>query len=230
MKKEKEEPEELSAPFWMVTFSDMVTLMLCFFVLILSFSTIELEKFKGAVESLKGALGVFSGHESPQTQKNMRVEKVEVPDDATIYQKAMEMEKRIQDLQLQDEVKVEVTGSGMLVRLGENVLFDAGTADLKPRAFPILSAISEAMRGEKQEVYVEGHTDNVPIHTRKFPSNWELSSARALSVVKYLVNVEGIPEKFLAAVGHGEHRPLVPNNSPQNRARNRRVEIFIKWQ
>jgi chemotaxis protein MotB len=77
---------------------------------------------------------------------------------------------------------------------------------------------------------VEGHTDNIPISTAKFPSNWELSTARAMSVVKYLYKVEGISASKLAAVGHGEYRPLVPNTTRENRSRNRRVEIFIKWE
>lgn len=230
MKKEKEDPEELSAPFWMTTFADMVTLMLCFFVLILSFSTIELKKFKGAVESLKGALGIFSGHESVREMDNISFPDAEVKEKSTPSLKAAELKEHIQDLQLEDAVKVEATGAGMLIRLGESLMFNSGQAKLKPDAYPVLSAISETVKGQFEEIYVEGHTDNVPIHTRVFPSNWELSSARALSVVKYFMNVENIPEKYLAAVGHGEHRPLVPNDTNENRARNRRVEIFIKWE
>jgi chemotaxis protein MotB len=126
-------------------------------------------------------------------------------------------------------VQFEATSEGLHLRLGDRLLFDIGKAQLKPQVIPILKKIAELVRNNQKEVYVEGHTDNVPIHTKQFPSNWELSTARAMSVVRYLHVVEGIPGNRLAAVGHGEFRPLVPNDTPAHRAKNRRVEIYITW-
>jgi chemotaxis protein MotB len=229
-KKEKEEPEEPSAPFWMVTYSDMVTLLLVFFILILSYSTIELEKFKGAMSSMKGALGIMPELASPT--------KPIKPDyDKKKSQRALEATKKIEqyrekmaELGLDSFVEIEYMESGVLIRLGDWILFDLSKAVIKPAAYPILSGIAETIRGEKIEMFVEGHTDNLPIKTVKYPSNWELSQGRALSVVKFFYMKEKIPAEYLVAAGHGEHRPLVKNNTPKNRAKNRRVEIFIKWE
>jgi len=229
MKKQKEEVEEPSAPFWMVTYSDMVTLLLVFFILILSYSTIELEKFKGAMSSMKGALGVMPEMESANKKdKKINIQRKLTSKEQYLERKIDRLEDVIIENNLQASVEIEVTNSGIHIRLGDNVLFDLGKARIKSAAHPVLSGIAETVRGEFSEVYVEGHTDNIPINTPRFPTNWELSTARALSVVRFFHDKEDIPAANLAAVGHGEHRPLVPNNSPQNRAKNRRVEIFIK--
>ncbi len=229
-KKGPPEVEEPSAPFWLTTFSDMVTLLMVFFILILSFSTIELEKFKGAMSSMKGALGIM-----PEMGSSVPSHKLDFNERLTtrrtdITKKAEELETEIVKRNLTDKVQVEITDGGVHIRLGSKLLFTSGSAKIKPSAFPILKEIAGMIEGENTEVYVEGHTDNVPIHTRKYPSNWELSTARAMSVVRYFHQAEGINAAQLAAVGHGEYRPLLPNTTPQNRAKNRRVEIFIKWE
>lgn len=229
MKKKIEEEEELTAPFWMTTYGDMVTLMLTFFILLVSYSTIELEKFRGAMESLKGALGIFEGHESPQKSPYINFDTSVSSRRADLHNRAKQMEALILSEELQDIVEFEVLEGGILLRLGQEVLFDLGKASIKPEAKPILSTLSKVLKENLKEIQVEGHTDDIPIHTRRFPSNWELSAARALSVVRYFFEYEGIPEKHLIAVGRGEHRPLVPNDSPENRRKNRRVEIMIKW-
>jgi len=229
MKKEKEEVEEPSAPFWMTTFSDMTTLLLVFFILILSYSTIELEKFKGAMSSMKGALGVLPDMGSTVPLHNKSLRDRLTNKERTYQTKVKELEKMVEKLNVGDQVQFEATSEGLHLRLGDRLLFDIGKAQLKPQVIPILKKIAELVRNNQKEVYVEGHTDNVPIHTKQFPSNWELSTARAMSVVRYLHVVEGIPGNRLAAVGHGEFRPLVPNDTPAHRAKNRRVEIYITW-
>lgn len=230
MKKEKEEVEEPSAPFWMTTFSDMTTLLLVFFILILSYSTIELEKFKGAMSSMKGALGVLPEMGSAVPKNNRSLRDRLTNQEQGLSQQVKELQKSLENTDFEGMINVEITGEGVHFRLGDKLLFDLGQANIKPRALPILKKIAGIIKeGEYKEILVEGHTDNIPIHTKQFPSNWELSTARAMSVVRYLHFVEGIPGSKLAAVGHGEFRPLVPNNSPENRAKNRRVEIFVKW-
>ncbi|MHB2147775.1 OmpA/MotB family protein [Calditrichota bacterium LG25] len=228
MKKKQDIPKK-GAPPWMTTFSDMVTLLMVFFIMILSYSTIELEKFKGAVSSMKGALGILDNmkntitNELRQSHQGRDYFKEQVEDKMT----------RIKDLigneKIADQVSIEMDGSGIHIRMGDNILFDPGRADLKKQAFPILKAVADVVKDDFKQIFVEGHTDNVPIHTSRFPSNWELSAARALSVVRYLHYVEGIDAARLAAVGYGEYRPLVPNTTPENRAKNRRVEIYIKF-
>lgn len=230
MKKEKDEIEEPSAPFWMTTFSDMMTLLLVFFVLILSYSTIELEKFKGAMSSMKGALGIMPEMGSAVPSRKIQFNERMTPKNVDIRKHMEDFEKAMKESGLQDMVEAEATASGVHIRLGDNVLYDIGKAEIKNTAYSILAEISEMLLDGHKEVFVEGHTDNIPINTPKYPSNWELSTARAMSVIRYLNKVQKIPMKYMAAVGHGEYRPIVPNNSRSNRAKNRRVEIFIKWE
>ena len=234
MKKEKKEAEELTAPFWMATYGDMVTLLLTFFILLLSYSTIQIEKFKGAMESLKGALGVFDGHESPVKEPyvafNSSVTNGGPPKPAESVQAAMkQLEELLVEQNMEGMLEVELHEDGALFRLGDELLFEPGRATVKREAHEVLGFIAEMIRGSNSKVSVEGHTDNIPIHTRRFPSNWELSSSRALNVVKYLSQKEKIAPQLLSAVGHGEHRPIVPNDSRANRAKNRRVEILMEW-
>jgi len=231
MKKAKEEVPAPSAPFWLTTFSDMVTLLMVFFILILSFSTIELEKFKGAMSSMQGALGVLpelgSVRRTVQITEDVSKEMSEAQEE--IAEQIKSLETMIESEGLQESINVTYDASGIHISMGDQVLFDLGKATIKPEALHILSNMSGIIKKDFKEIYVEGHTDNIPIRTKQFPSNWELSTARALSVVRYLHDVEQIDAAHLAAVGHGEYRPLEPNTTPENRAKNRRVEIFIRW-
>ncbi len=229
MKKQQEE-ECKGAPAWMATFSDMVTLLMVFFIMILSYSTIELEKFRGAISSMKGALGILDNMKNKATPEQRTSIEGREHYKEQVQRQVKDIKKVLEQEGVADQVQVEADGSGIHIRLGDNIMFDVGKAELKPSAFPILNAIANMVHGKQfKEIFVEGHTDNVPIHTAKYPTNWELSTARALSVVRYLHYVEGIDASRLAAVGYGEYRPLVPNTTPQNRAKNRRVEIYIRY-
>lgn len=230
MKKQKEELKELTSPFWMTTYGDMVTLLLVFFILILSYSTIELEKFKGAMSSMKGALGILPSPGSAQKKHNVNFRQKMTARQTDIADRVDKFKEDVSKTNFEEMVDVEMDASGIHIRLGDKVLFDIGKARIKPEAFTILSSIARVVKNDYKEIYVEGHTDDIPIKTKKYPTNWELSTARALSVVRYLHDVEGISAKNLAAVGHGEYRPLAPNTSAKKRAKNRRVEIFIKWE
>lgn len=227
-----EEDDEPSAPAWMATFSDMMTLLMTFFILIMSFSTMELDKFKMAMGSLKGALGVLGVQKklspnqswfSPNTQNKDQLRQKSILDHIE------KMRKMIEKNELEDKVNVTMGEGEIIVELKDNMLFDSGSAVLKPNYFKLLSVISQMLFSEATEIRVEGHTDDIPIRTQKYPSNWELSVDRALSVVRYFVKKEGIPPDMLVVAGLGEFRPIVPNDSPKNRAKNRRVIINVKF-
>jgi chemotaxis protein MotB len=230
MAKEKPEVEEPSAPFWMVTYGDMVTLLMVFFILILSFSVIQLEKFKGAMSSMKGALGVMPENTSTFPKNNSNLQDHETKIRQEIFAKMEEIQATMAKMGLEDLIEMEYTGDGVIIRMGDNLFFDSGRASLKSQALPVLKVVVDAFSDEYKEIYVEGHTDNLPIRRGKYPSNWELSQARALTVVRFLNKKHGIPAKKLAAVGHGEHRPLVPNSNSANRAKNRRVEVYFRME
>ena len=113
------------------------------------------------------------------------------------------------------------------MRLSDRALFDVGVASVSPQAFPLLKKVGAIIAETRYEVRVEGHTDDVPISTVQFPSNWELSTARAVNVLRYFIETYQVPRDRLAAEGFGEFQPLVPNSSSENRAKNRRVEIIF---
>ncbi|KAA3617616.1 MAG: flagellar motor protein MotB [Calditrichaeota bacterium] len=227
--KEKPELEEPTAPFWMTTYGDMVTLLMVFFILILSFSTIQLEKFKGAMSSMKGALGVLPENISTyKKQQDPNYEDFESKKRQELIDTMNDVEEILEKMGLAEMVDLEFTGEGVMVRMGDDLLFDSGKARIKNQATPVMDIVVQAFKGKFKDIYVEGHTDNIPIKSLKYPSNWELSAARSMSVIKYLNKKGKIPPTKLTAVGHGEHRPLVDNNTRGNRAKNRRVEMFFK--
>ncbi|MDP8237822.1 MAG: flagellar motor protein MotB [Candidatus Hatepunaea meridiana] len=232
MKKEIEnDNEEPSAPFWMVTYGDMVTLLLTFFILLISFSNLDEVKFEKAAHSLKGALGVLDSYESQQVSNvsSDSFSEVDLLRRSEIYESVTELEKIAKDMGFEEDISIQINENGLLIRLGDRVLFDLGKAYLKPEAFPVLDIVGKTIKIEAKEVIVGGHTDNVPIKTGKFPSNWELSTARALSVVKYLTEKPGVSPEVLAATGYSEFRPVETNESQEGRGKNRRVEFLITW-
>jgi chemotaxis protein MotB len=179
------------APPWMSSYADLMTELVCFFVILYA---------------LSAALS-----KSVQAAKQ-------------------EIEKVMQEEKVQGEVKV--TKEGMSITLqeqGHNVFFESGQAALAPSMVSVLDKVAPTLKAlsEKHEIVVEGHTDNVPVR-KDFGSNWELSTARATNVVRHLVNQKGFKPQRISAVGYGEYRPIAPNDTPESRAKNRRVVFFVK--
>ncbi|KPL06238.1 hypothetical protein AMJ86_09260 [bacterium SM23_57] len=212
------------APGWMTTYGDMMTLLLCFFVLILSFSSVEINEFKKAMGSLKGALGILATDTGSSTTRSYPQQK----NNMQAIEALEEMEETFEKLEVMELIKWEATPEGIRIVMNDPVLFDLGKAELKPEVFPILQSIVKVIRTQNPvEIEVQGHTDDLPIHTTKFPSNWELSAARALSVVKYFAYQGKIEPRKLSAIGYGEYRPAFINTL-KDRPKNRRVEILLK--
>jgi len=229
-RKQEAEPEDdaPTAPGWMTTYGDMMTLLMTFFILIMSFATIEVEKFKAAMGSLKGAFGVLGDREEVHTQYSwFSPYHVSMPRQS-LLKEIQALKDIVKENELEEQVEIVATEGEVLIRIRDKVLFESGSAQLKPEILPVLSKLIRGISRLGEEIKVVGHTDDLPIRTREFPSNWELSMARALSVVKYGVIVMKLDPSRFSAAGYSQYRPLVPNDSPENRARNRRVEIFLK--
>lgn len=212
------------APHWMITYADMVTLLMCFFVLLTAISKVEVEKFRKVMGALKGALGVLEPTRGPVVYE---------PEFADIQRRNLvealiQLKEYLKSEGLEQAVSVEFMEEGAHIRISNPLLFDLGKANLKSTVLPVLKQLARIARDMPYELQVEGHTCDLPIHTSQFPSNWELSAARALNVVKYLAYHEGVDPARLSAVGYGEYRPIAPNDSKENRAKNRRAEIYIK--
>lgn len=209
MRRRSKEEESPRTPAWMVTFSDMVTLILVFFILLFSMSQIDKGKFESIVDSFQGASIIPDGSTS-----DLDV----VLKDVKAYLKEHDME---------DAIKAERTDRGVVLVLQEQALFETGDAEVLDSAFPFLDMVAGLLEELPNKVDVEGHTDNRPISTYRYPSNWELSTARASSVIRYLVNETGLdPERFIA-IGYGDTMPVEPNDSDAHMQKNRRVEIIV---
>ncbi|MFQ6009242.1 MAG: flagellar motor protein MotB, partial [Candidatus Zixiibacteriota bacterium] len=138
-----------------------------------------------------------------------------------------QVEEQFKAIGKQQVVQTEVTERGLVVHVLESALFKLGSANLEPKAIEVLDLIFENIKNIPNHVRVEGHTDDRPINTVQYPSNWELSTARATQVARYFINVHGFPPDKISALGYGEFRPIRPNNSIENRAKNRRVDVVI---
>lgn len=218
--------EAPSAPFWMTTFSDMVTLLLVFFVLIVSMSSVQVEKFKQALSYFSGRTGVLKNEAMvPNTPTNTPVQEVKNAE------KYREFIANLKENNLADKVQVNLSDQGIHVIITDSLMFRSGQAELIDPSRTILRLLSRAITDDVESIVVEGHTDNQPINTTAFPSNWELSAARAASVIRFLQHQENArsPDRYVA-IGYGEHHPKTSNTTSEGKAKNRRVEILLSWQ
>ena len=265
--------DEAGAPAWVMTFADLMSLLMCFFVLLLSFSEMDVQKFKQIAGSMKHAFGVqrdvqfkkipkgtsiiaqeFSpGKPTPTPLKEMRQSTTDETKNNLNFtdskskklskeaaeQIHKEAEKRIQAQAkaLSDALKKELT-RGLLevetvqdeivVRIREKGSFSSGSAKLQKSFYPVLKKIGKALNAVDGKIVVAGHTDNVPISTKKYSSNWLLSAARSATVVHHLIKIGKLNSTRVQIRAHAANAPIAPNNTNQNRAKNRRVEIIVK--
>lgn len=220
-----EEDDQPSAPFWMTTFSDMVTLLLTFFVLIVSMSEVEIVKFREALSHFNGQKAVmdFPSIVAPNQPREQPEEIYEIREESLD-----ELLEYLQENSLEEKVRVNLTHDGVHVSITDSVMFASGRAELLPTAEVILLKVADVLTPLANSISVEGHTDNRPIQTAQFPSNWELSGARASSVVRFFLSQSTAlePEQY-QTIGFAEFRPEVSNETREGRARNRRVEIHF---
>ncbi len=272
---------EAGLPAWLATFADLMSLLMCFFVLLLSFATIDAVRFKKMAESMKDAFGVqreipaaeivmgtsvikqeFSPSTIPEPsllddirqqtteveKQNLKVEDgkgpgeggdVDVDVDAAkdlveeqlkqdVEEQAAKLQESLSEEIDQGLVTVETEEMKIIIRIREKGSFPSGTAKLNSGFLEVMDRISDAVADAPGEVVVAGHTDNIPISTARFRSNWELSSARAVTVLHALLNNPNVDPQRVTVKGHADSKPLVENDSRENRAVNRRVELIIE--
>lgn len=256
------------APLWLATFADLMSLLMCFFVLLLSFATMDANKFKRMSESLMNAFGVqrdipaddvpmgtsiiaqhfspaqteptllsdvkqstnqksteldVSAEEKEKLKKEIMQEKLQ-----EIYDQAEKIMASLHDEIIQGLVTVETEGLKIILRINEKGSFPSGSAVLKAGFEPVMDKITASVNNAVGRVAVAGHTDNVPISTDWYRSNWELSASRAVTVAHYMLNNKNTDPNRIVIEGYADTQPLVPNDSEKNRAINRRVEIIIE--
>ncbi|OAG27290.1 flagellar motor protein MotB [Thermodesulfatator autotrophicus] len=223
----KKKAEGGGAPKWMTTFADLMSLLMCFFVLLLSFSEMDPARFKEVAGSLKDAFGVQREEIVFQLPKGISVVTTEFPPKFTVDDLLERVKATVKLEMIKGEIQIESLKDRVVLRFKDELLFPKGSATLTPRAKQVLLKIGEILELFDGEIVVAGHTDDLPIVSGRYRSNWELSAARAVAVVEFLLAHKFVLPDQIAAVGYGPSRPLYPNDTPQHRAANRRVEIIL---
>src|SRR4051812_25544936 len=243
---------------WLLTYADMITLLMALFIVMFAISSVNTSKFDALQKSLNEAFsgnvlpggeavlqtgGGTKGEETPKgeppvppiqplIQKQVDKEQKKHSSEGTEDEQFKKVKRNLDDYakqnKLQKKVSTEITRRGLVIRLlTDGVLFDSGEAKIKPGAMPLMEKISGLLQVDREHpINVEGHTDNVPIHSSQFPTNWELSTARASSVVRLLI-ADNAPAERLGAVGYAQLHPIASNDGAGGRSRNRRVEIVL---
>jgi chemotaxis protein MotB len=256
-RKKKEEEPAAGSPAWMSTFSDLMNLLLCFFVLLFSMSSLDVEKWQQVAASFSESFSIFSGGASAigdgilisngvsqlnqlddyinstgkSADSDEQVEDLKEFEEEQLAESeklAEQIEEAVDESEFANEIDVDFTSQYVSLTLNGALLFDSGSADLKEEAKPLMDKIGQILtRYAKSTIEIEGHTDNVPIHNAKYADNNELSSFRALSVFNYFMETTFLDPAKIKHSGRGEYVPVADNSTPEGRAQNRRVEIKI---
>ena len=252
----REEKDE-GAPAWVMTFADLMSLLMCFFVLLLSFSELDVQKYKQIAGSMKMAFGVQREIRAPEPPKGTSViaqefspnvtEPTPIPQVRQVTREETREQVDLRDVVREETaaqaeelkealsteidaglVEVDAVEDEILIRIREKGSFPSGSATLRASFKPVLARIGTVLAETEGQIVVAGHTDDIPISTLQFPSNWVLSAARAANVVHYLSEQGAIAPERMEIRAHAETQPLTDNDTRENRATNRRVEIIVR--
>ena len=238
-KKHAKPHEEEAGEAWLLPYSDLMTLLLALFIALFAMSQTDASKMQALAQAFTAAFNIggpsfFSGMgpataiNSATTQGQDNANDAYMKENETLREVQEKIEQYVKENNLQDQVSTELSEEGLMIRLKEKALFASGSAALQGQAEQIVPVIASLLAALPERVTISGHTDNVPISTSQFPSNWELSSARAVSLMRGLMGVQPSlnPARF-SALGYSEYRPIASNDTDEGRAQNRRVEVFI---
>ena len=255
MSKKQQEEQKGGLPGWMATYGDLVTLLLCFFVLLFAMSTVDVEKFKAAMSSFADQIDIMPGGEAltgeelitngvtqldevilslendqPTEEYEEDIKQNQVEELKDTAEIAKSIKNYLQEEGIETEVDLSYNSNYVKMTLPGEILFDIGKANIKDEAKGILGIIATMIIEENYDQYdiqIDGHTDNWDINTIQYPSNWYLSAARAIAVGDLFIDQYGLSPDQIACTGYGEFRAIADNDTPEGRARNRRVEIKI---
>lgn len=225
------QPEEEGPGEWIVTYADMVTLLLTFFVMLVAISSVDTERFEKIMYSIQYTLGAGvapGGRVGRIDTHDVRQRSLSTPTGSENEPLLEDIRETINKKDLQDSVQVVQQGNKVIVRVKGQVLFPTASSQFDPQAKKVLDELAKlVMQYPEYRLDVGGHTDPRPISTPKFDSNWELSALRATAVLRYLVE-QGVNPRRMTATGYADTDPIVPNSSLENMAKNRRVEFVLE--
>ncbi len=247
----KEPPKHVNHERWLVSYADFITLLFAVFVVLYAMSQTDKKKVEEVMQSLQSSFGMANvGAPAPKINvihsKAMNIIPSMTPEVSisparrsnNIRNKTMATEQDFRQIKAsveaylikqgaQNKVTLGITRRGLIISLKEAGFFDSGQAAIKPEAYPLINTIAEVMTQYKNPLRLEGHTDNVPISTGQYPSNWELSTARATNGLKYLLRSFDVDPNKISATGYAEFRPVADNATAEGRAKNRRVDMVM---
>lgn len=242
MARKRREEEHENHERWLVSYADFITLLFAFFVVMYAISSVNEGKYKVLSNALNNAFKNITAQSGGQPiaviqgAPPLPVRPVAKPDKLVDQKKSEQRSKMknvaddirntLQPLIAQGKVRLLETSRGVTIEINDSILFSPGQASLQPASISAMRAIASVLAASDFPITIEGHTDNIPIATAQFPSNWELSALRATTVLR-LFNDSGVGAERLTAIGYGETRPVETNTTPEGRARNRRVSILI---
>lgn len=213
---------------WLLTYSDLITLLLAFFIIMYSISQVDLHKFRKVSQALNTVLDGSDRHQEAGWGNSFSDGKIRHRDPkGELLALKQNIDEIAQKLQMGLEISTQLQKRGLVIHISESAFFDPGKADLKPQAMQIFDLLAAELLKIRNQVRIEGHTDNLPINTPKFPSNWELSTARATNCLRYLVEKLKFPPERISALGYAEYRPIATNDTSEGRNKNRRVDIVV---
>lgn len=235
MSKKKEVQDDFDPNGWLATYADTITLLMTFFVLLYSMSTLDSVKFKELSTSLSG---VLNGKKSAAILE-WNMDNGDVPVVGKIVPSKKTQNKRspkeimdnlnqiLEDNNLKDKVSIKDDSRGLMLEIKDKILFESGKADLKSNSIEVLNVLADYIKDIPNDILIEGHTDNIPISNYQYKDNWDLSAARASAVTRYFTSIKGMDPSRFYAMFLGEYHPVADNDSSENRAMNRRVNILI---
>ena len=221
------------APKWVVTFGDLMSLLLCFFVLLLSFSEMDRQKYKQVAGSLEKAFGVQRKNRVMEIPKGMKVIAKDFDQEAIATRIKEDLGREIEHIvkeslsDLKEQIVLESGENEVIIRLMGESTFDSGSADIRSQLKPLLRKVGGILKTSEGDISIAGHTDNIPIRRGPFRTNLRLSAARASAVAEFLIADAHIDPRRISTMGFGEYRPIESNDSADGRRKNRRVEIVL---
>jgi chemotaxis protein MotB len=239
MAKKKKHAEHVNHERWLVSYADFITLLFAFFVVMFAASNSDQKKagqIAQAVQTAFNEMAIFdpgsrivpiSQNGGMPANPSIIAQLVETPGRPPMSQVRSQLEALLKEELANRSIRLSEDARGLTISLAEAGFFPPGSAVMPPEALKVVDRIAATLQPLNYGVRVEGHTDNTPIHTAQFPSNWELSTARATFLLQYLIASAKFPPPRLSAVGYGEHRPVGPNNTPEGRSANRRVDLVV---
>ena len=230
---EVEKKIDPGAPKWVVTFGDLMSLLLCFFVLLLSFSEMDRQKYKQVAGSMEKAFGIQRKEKVMDVPKGMKMIAKDFDQEVIITRIKEAIGREIDELMdtqlsdLKEQIDIEASEDEVTIRLMGESTFDSGKAKIRPQMKPLLKKVAGLIAQTKSDIIIAGHTDDVPIRGGPYRTNLRLSTARASAVAEYMLSISKIDPQHLSTMGFGEYRPIDTNETSSGREKNRRVEIVL---